>query len=115
MIQLCKDNNLIWPTGVEGGPTFYLINPTASQVMSPTDLPQCHQLPGDSAKLLDHLESTLMLGLECLLLGQEPRLQLRPGGCFGKLFTSIGDNEEASRERYVYDQQEAYNAAAPIP
>ena len=79
------------PTGVEGGPTFFLINPTVSQVMSPTDLPQCHQLPGDSAKLLDHLESTLMLGLECLLLGQEPRLQLRSGGCFEKLFTSIGE------------------------
>ena len=42
------------------------INPTASQVMSPTDLPQCHQRPGDSEKLLDlldHHESTQILGL----------------------------------------------------
>ena len=88
MNQLCRYHNLIWPTGVEGGPTFFLINPTASQIMSPTDLPQCRQLPGDSAKLLGHPESTLILGLECLLLDQELRLQLRSGECLQKLFTS---------------------------
>ena len=67
--------------GPRAVPQFYPINPTASQVMSPTDLLQCRQLPGDSAKVLDHQESTLRLGLECLLLGRGPRLQLKSGGC----------------------------------
>ena len=58
--QALQGHPLIWPMGVGGGPNFYLINPTASQVMSPTDLPQCRQLPGGSEKLLDHQESTLM-------------------------------------------------------
>ena len=63
--------------------------PAASQVMSPTDLPQCRQLPGGSAKLLDRLESTQILGLECLLPDLELRLQHRSGECLQKLFTSI--------------------------
>ena len=31
MIKLCKDQHLIWPMGVGGGPNYYPINPTASQ------------------------------------------------------------------------------------
>ena len=82
-------HHLIWPTGVEGGPTLYHpINPTASQVMSPNDLPQCLQLPGDSAKLLDHQESTQIPGLECPQLDLGLKFQRKSGECLQKLFTS---------------------------
>ena len=54
----------------------------------PTDLPPCHQHPGDSEKLLDHQESTQILGLECPHQDLGLRLQLKSGGCLLKLFTS---------------------------
>ena len=76
MIKLCMDRHLIWPMGVGGGPLYYPINPTASQVMSPTDLPQCRQLPGGMEKPLDHQESTLMCGLACLHRGLGLKHQL---------------------------------------
>ena len=62
--------------GAGGGPTYCPINPTASQAMSPTDLPQCRQLPGGTEKPLDHQESTLWEGLACLPQGLGLKHQL---------------------------------------
>ena len=66
-----------------------LYNPTASQVMSPTDLPQCHQHPGDLAKLPDHHPESSR-GLACHHRAQGLKLQhIRPGERLQKWFTSI--------------------------
>ena len=105
MIKLCRGNHLIWPMGVGGSPNFYPINPTASQVMSPTDLPQCHQLPGDSAKLLDN-----PVGMPASGSGTQAPAQVRR--MLREVVHLHRGDEETSRERFVYEQQEAYNAAA---
>ena len=106
MIKLCRVHTFIWPQGgVGGGPkSLHLINPSASQVMSPTDLPQCHQHPGDSEKLLDH-ESTQILGLECPLQDLGLKLQLRSGRMLAELIYLHVGNEEASRERFLYESK----------
>ena len=92
MIKLCKVHLVIWPQEVGRGPKpSHLINHTASQVMNPTDLPHCH--PGDSEKLLDHLESTQILGLACPHLDLGLKLQPKSRECLPKLFTSIWDVE----------------------
>ena len=85
MIKLCRVHPFIWPQEVGGGPKLlHLINPMASQVMSPTDLPQCHQHPGGSEKPLDHKESTQILGLACPHQDLGIKLQPKFGECLQK-------------------------------
>ena len=112
MIKLCRDRHLIWPMGVGGAPLYYPINPTASQVMSPTDLPQCRQLPGGTEKPLDHQESTLMCGLACLPQGLGLKPQLLVLRMLREVVHLHRGDEEASPERFMYEQQEAFDAAA---
>ena len=72
MIKLCKDHTFIWPMGVGGGPTFYPINPTASQN------PYCGcQLEGGAVNFSAEMgapdtENPLFLGFSVLRGGWRP-------------------------------------------
>ena len=73
---------------------MHLINPTASQVMNPTDLHQCLQHPGDLVKLLDHHREYYQR-LECHHQAQGLKLQLiKLGECLQKWFTSTWETKK---------------------
>ena len=111
MIKLCRDNHLIWPMGLGGGPKFYPINPAASQVMSPTDLPQCHQLPRlGEAPGPPRVNPDVRAGLPASGSGTQAPAQV--WRTLREVVHLHRGDEEASLERFVYEQQEAYNAAA---
>ena len=115
MIKLCRVHKVIWPQGVWG--RTQIIAPyqphgfTGYEPNRPASMPSTPRRLGEDSWTWTTKSQPKSYGLECLASGSGTQTPVQVWRMLAEVVHLHLGDEEASRERFVYEQQEAYNAA----